>query len=78
MFCVIHERWWQSKGDLSGAEEYYFQATLANPQDGDILSQYATLVWQLHHDKGRALSYFEHATHVDPENRYLIRSELIW
>ncbi|TMW90228.1 hypothetical protein EJD97_016029 [Solanum chilense] len=59
----------QSKGDLSGAEEYYFQATLADPQDGDILSQYATLVWQLHHDKDRALSYFEHATHVDPENR---------
>ncbi|XP_069151551.1 uncharacterized protein [Solanum lycopersicum] len=62
----------QSKGDLSGAEEYYFQATLANPQDGDILSQYATLVWQLHHDKDRALSYFEHATHVDPENSHVL------
>ncbi|WMV17800.1 hypothetical protein MTR67_011185 [Solanum verrucosum] len=62
----------QSKGDLSGAEEYYFQATLADPQDGDILSQYATLVWQLHHDKDRALSYFEHATHVDPENSYVL------
>uniref|UniRef100_M1B1N2 O-linked n-acetylglucosamine transferase, ogt n=1 Tax=Solanum tuberosum TaxID=4113 RepID=M1B1N2_SOLTU len=62
----------QSKGDLSGAEEYYFQATLLDPQDGDILSQYATLVWQLHHDKDRALSYFEHATHVDPENSYVL------
>nr|XP_016448462.1 PREDICTED: uncharacterized protein LOC107773576 [Nicotiana tabacum] len=58
----------QSKGDLSGAEEYYFQATLADPKDGDILSRYAKLVWRLHHDKNRALNYFERATRANPED----------
>lgn len=59
----------QSKGDLSGAEHYYFQATLADPKDGDTLSQYAKLVWELHRDKDIASDYFERAVHAAPENR---------
>ncbi|XP_009767922.1 uncharacterized protein [Nicotiana sylvestris] len=58
----------QSKGDLSGAEHYYFQATLADPKDGDTLSQYAKLVWELHRDKDIASDYFERAVHAAPEN----------
>uniref|UniRef100_A0A5B6ZQ94 Tetratricopeptide repeat-like superfamily protein n=1 Tax=Davidia involucrata TaxID=16924 RepID=A0A5B6ZQ94_DAVIN len=62
----------QSKGDLVGAEEYYFRATLADPQDGEILLQYAKLVWNLHHDQDRALSYFERAVEAAPEDSYVL------
>ncbi|KAM3326901.1 hypothetical protein P3S67_002027 [Capsicum chacoense] len=58
----------QSKGDLSGAEHHYFQATLADPKDGDTLSKYAILVWELHQDKDKATDYFERAVHAAPEN----------
>ncbi|KAF3680644.1 putative G3BP-like protein-like [Capsicum annuum] len=58
----------QSKGDLSGAEHHYFQATLADPKDGDTLSKYAILVWELHQDKDKASDYFERAVHAAPEN----------
>lgn len=61
--------WLQSKGDLSGAEEHYFLATLADPKDGDILMQYAKLVWELYHDKDRAYSYFKRAALAAPEDR---------
>ncbi|GLT42085.1 hypothetical protein SLA2020_161050 [Shorea laevis] len=56
----------QSKGDLSGAEDYYHRATLADPDDGEILSQYAKLVWECHRDKDKALSYFESAVQASP------------
>ncbi|XP_019261392.1 PREDICTED: uncharacterized protein LOC109239301 [Nicotiana attenuata] len=70
----------QSKDDLSGAEEFYFQATLADPKDGDILSRYAKVVWQLHHDKDRALNYFERATRAAPEDSYVLAAyaSLLW
>ena len=59
----------QSKGDLHGAEEYYHRATLADPDDGVILMKHAKIDWQLHHDKDRALSNFEHAVQVSPQDR---------
>ncbi|KAK4341638.1 hypothetical protein RND71_040139 [Anisodus tanguticus] len=62
----------QSNGDLSGAEHYYFQATLADPKDGDTLSQYTKLVWELHQDKDRASDYFERAVHAAPENSHVL------
>ncbi|KAM3306825.1 hypothetical protein P3S67_013696 [Capsicum chacoense] len=62
----------QSRGDLSGAEEYYFRATLTDPKDGEILSQYARLVWQLHRDKDRALNYFERAAHAASDNSHVL------
>lgn len=62
----------QSKGDLSGAEHNYFQATLADPKDGDTLSNYAKLVLELHQDKDRASDYFERAVHAAPENSHVI------
>ncbi|XP_049386979.1 uncharacterized protein LOC125851242 [Solanum stenotomum] len=62
----------QSKGDLSGAEHYYLQATLADPKDGDTLSQYAKLVWELHQDKDRASDYFERAVRAAPENSHVL------
>ncbi|KAI3511485.1 hypothetical protein L1887_18639 [Cichorium endivia] len=58
----------QSNGDLNGAEEYYFRATMADPKDGEILMQYAKLVWELHRDQDRAMGYFESAVNAAPED----------
>ena len=61
---------WQSKGDVSGAEDYYLRATVADPKDGEIMMQYAKLVWELHRDQDKALTYFEKAVFTTPEDRY--------
>ncbi|KAK4418439.1 hypothetical protein Salat_2256700 [Sesamum alatum] len=59
------------KGDLQRAEEYYSRAILADPEDGEILSQYAKLIWELHHDKDRAASYFERAVQASTEDSHI-------
>jgi len=61
----------QFKQDREGAEEYYSRAILADPNDGDVLSQYGKLVWEVHHDQERASSYFERAVQASPEDRYV-------
>lgn len=70
----------QSKGDLNGAEEYYHRATLVDPDDGEILSQYATLLWEFHHDQDKALSYFERAVQVSPadSNIHAAYARFLW
>ncbi|XP_059632300.1 uncharacterized protein LOC132274945 [Cornus florida] len=62
----------RSKGDLLGAEDYYFRATLADPEDGEILQQYAALVWDLHHDQERALIYFKRAAQAAPDDTHVL------
>lgn len=62
----------QSKGDLYGAEDLYLRATVADPKDSEILLQYAKLVWELHHDQDRALSYFERAACAAPEDSHVL------
>lgn len=62
----------KSKGDLQGAEEYYYRATLADPEDGEIMVLYAKLVWEHHHDQDRALSYFERAAQAAPQDRWAL------
>ncbi|PWA46734.1 tetratricopeptide-like helical domain-containing protein [Artemisia annua] len=64
----------EPKQDFQGAEEYYSRAILVDPNDGEILSQYAKLLWELHHDEDRATSYFERAVQVASENRLAIGS----
>nr|GLL43546.1 uncharacterized protein LOC109175685 isoform X1 [Ipomoea trifida] len=64
--------WLQAKGDLSGAEEHYFLATLADPKDGETLMQYAKLVWELYHDKDRAYSYFKRAALAAPQDSHVL------
>ncbi|XP_026381651.1 uncharacterized protein LOC113276282 isoform X2 [Papaver somniferum] len=59
------------KGDLREADEYYSRAILIDPRDGEILSQYAKLVWELHHDDTRACSYFERAVQAAPEDSHV-------
>lgn len=72
LFLRNYAKLLQSKGDLSGAEEFYFCATLADPKDGEILLQYAKLVWELHRDQDRALSYFECAARAAPEDSHVL------
>ena len=57
------------KGDARRAEEYYSRAMLVDPGDGEIMSQYAKLVWDVHRDEECASSYFERAAKASPENR---------
>ncbi|XVE81938.1 hypothetical protein DITRI_Ditri15bG0106600 [Diplodiscus trichospermus] len=68
LFLRNYDKFLQSKGDLQGAEEYYHRATLADPEDGEILLQYAKIVWDLHQDQDRALSYFERAVQASPQD----------
>ncbi|GAV62211.1 TPR_11 domain-containing protein [Cephalotus follicularis] len=62
----------KTKGDFHGAEEYYRRATLADPDDGEILSKYAKLIWEIHHDQDRALSYFEQAAEAAPQDSHVL------
>ncbi|TKY51825.1 uroporphyrinogen-III synthase [Spatholobus suberectus] len=62
----------QSNGDLQGAEEYFLRATLADPNDGEILMQYGKLVWENHLDKDRALVYFERAVQAAPQDSHVL------
>lgn len=59
----------KSKKDLLGAEKYYSRAILTDPGDGEMLSQYAKIVWELPHDYERASNYFERAVEVAPGDR---------
>ncbi|XP_019441086.1 PREDICTED: uncharacterized protein LOC109346141 isoform X3 [Lupinus angustifolius] len=57
-----------SRGDIQGAEEYFLRVTLVDPNDGEILMQYAKLVWEQHHDKDKAMEYFELAAQAAPHD----------
>jgi Tfp pilus assembly protein PilF len=60
----------QVKGDPRRAEEYYSRAMLADPTDGEIMSQYAKLVWAVYRDHERSLAYFQKSVQAAPRNRY--------
>lgn len=66
----------QVKGDPRRAEEYYSRAMLADPGDGEIMSQYAKLVWEVHRDQERSLGYFQKSVQAAPQNRYTRTSSL--
>jgi Tfp pilus assembly protein PilF len=67
----------QSKGDLRTAEDFFMRAILADPGDGEIMSLYAKLVWELHHDKDKASCYFERAVLAAPGDRYNFHAEFL-
>ncbi|XP_057547922.1 uncharacterized protein LOC130826318 [Amaranthus tricolor] len=70
----------QRKGDLQGAEDYYFRAMKVEPTDGEILSQYALLVWELHHDQERASAFFELAAQTAPKDSNVLAAyaKFLW
>lgn len=71
VYVFLHALFLQTKRDLPLAEEYYSRSILAYPNDGEILAQYAKVVWELHHDQDRALSYYERAVQAAPQDRYV-------
>jgi len=60
------------KGDARRAEEYYSRAMLADPGDGEIMSQYAKLVWEVHRDQERCLGYFHRSVQAAPQNSHVL------
>ena len=56
------------KGDLKRSEEYYERAILADPHDGEVLSQYAKLQWDVHKDQDRAEMYYDQAVQAAPDD----------
>lgn len=52
------------------AEEYCGRAILANPNDGNMLSMYADLIWESHKDAPRAETYFGQAVQAAPDDWY--------
>jgi Tfp pilus assembly protein PilF len=70
--CAAHWIGSQVKGDYRRADEYYSRAILADPDDGELLSEYAKLVWEVHRDEDRASSYFERAAKASPQNSHVL------
>ncbi|XP_011627069.1 uncharacterized protein LOC18444225 isoform X2 [Amborella trichopoda] len=68
------------KGDHHRAEEFYSRAILSEPGDGEVLSQYARLIWDLHHDRERASSYFEQAVQAAPSDSHVLaaHASFLW
>jgi len=67
----------QSKRDHQAAEDYYSRAIVADPSDGEMISEYAKLVWELHHDQEKASFLFEQAVQATPGDRLVFETHLI-
>lgn len=57
-------------GCFEGPEDYYSSSVQADPRDGEGVSQYAQLVWELHTDQEKTFVYFERVVEAAPAARY--------
>ncbi|KAI5055460.1 hypothetical protein GOP47_0028981 [Adiantum capillus-veneris] len=62
------------KGEVKKAEEYYERAILADPSDGEVLSKYAKLQWDVNRDQKRAEAYHGQAVQAAPNDYYVMAS----
>lgn len=44
----------------------------ADPGDGETISQYAKLVWDVHNDHDKAMYYFEKAVEATPGDSHVV------
>lgn len=67
------------KGDFDKVEEYCGRAILANPNDGNVLSFYADLIWQNQKDAPRAQT-FDQAVKTSPDDSFVLASyaKFLW
>lgn len=72
LFLRNYGRILQSKGDLQGAEDYYYRAAVMDPKDGKAQFLYAKLMWDCHHDKDRASSFFRKASKAAPKDSEIL------
>ncbi|KAE8774531.1 Tetratricopeptide repeat (TPR)-like superfamily protein [Hordeum vulgare] len=63
------------KVDRRRVEDYYSHAILADPNDGELLSEYAKLVWEVHGKEECASSYFDRAARADPHNSHVLAAQ---
>ncbi|KAF3457825.1 hypothetical protein FNV43_RR02485 [Rhamnella rubrinervis] len=69
IFILKEKHVQEDQGRPQRAEEYYSRAVQADPKDGELMAEYAKLVWELHHDGDKASSFFEKAVQAAPGNR---------
>ncbi|KAJ0914092.1 putative tetratricopeptide-like helical domain superfamily [Helianthus annuus] len=68
------------EGDIVKTEEYYGRAILASPGDGELLSLYGKLIWEVHGDGERAQHYFDQAVSASPDDCMVMGSyaQFMW
>ncbi|KAM0935462.1 putative tetratricopeptide-like helical domain superfamily [Dioscorea sansibarensis] len=61
-------------GDFREAEKYYSRAILLSPRDGDLLSLYAKLLWDLG-ENAKAGHYYDLAAKAAPDDRFVLGAQ---